>query len=394
MCYPSSRKLCFSPGGILASTELWTSLQNDFQSAIAELNRKYNLYPDDLHYAFELLSSLPFPVSGNALLDGMKEIIHEPDRDYIRLWAYHERAENPDAVKDIIFFSLDAEKKINGAVPHFLPLDSSRIASIFIQVPDPAAVGNFHVYVALEFLNFDACEFKNSSSKEVVKLLPSVSLGRPGLSSYLVDCTRMGMNPSCPSAYADGHVNDGLLLMAFPVSELTNKEIADLLKEEISTLNQKISAFGDRSDLDPLLMGLFYRLVLREYFHLLAIDYDFADLTFPEQFMENKDAWVKQLKANQKSTKNVRTFVSTDEQKGAFSAMDSSYMAKAREFGFALHQNFLKYRKAVRKNTAAKRVKIETSMEEKLRNEKAQVDEEINNNKGKGKPSPLTSVND
>lgn len=59
-----------------------------------------------------------------------------------------------------------------------------------------------------------------------------------------------------------------------------------------------------------------------------------------------------------------------------------------------MHQNFPKYRKAVRKNTAAKRVKIETSMEEELRNEKAQVDEEINNNKGKGNPSPLTSVND
>lgn len=59
-----------------------------------------------------------------------------------------------------------------------------------------------------------------------------------------------------------------------------------------------------------------------------------------------------------------------------------------------MHQNFLKYRKAVRKNTAAKRVKIETNMEEELRNEKAQVDEEINNNKGKGKLSPLASVND
>ena len=31
----------------MASTELWTSLQNDFQSAIAELNRKNDLYPDD-----------------------------------------------------------------------------------------------------------------------------------------------------------------------------------------------------------------------------------------------------------------------------------------------------------------------------------------------------------
>lgn len=59
-----------------------------------------------------------------------------------------------------------------------------------------------------------------------------------------------------------------------------------------------------------------------------------------------------------------------------------------------MHQNFLKYRKAVRKNTSAKRVKIETNMEEELRNEKAQVDEEINNNKGKGKLSPLASVND
>lgn len=48
----------------------------------------------------------------------------------------------------------------------------------------------------------------------------------------------------------------------------------------------------------------------------------------------------------------------------------------------------------MRKNTAAKRVKIETNMEEELRNEKAQVDEEINNNKGKGKLSPLASVND
>lgn len=68
------------------------------------------------------------------------------------------------------------------------------------------------------------------------------------------------------------------------------------------------------------------------------------------------------------------------------------------EVCFGLHQNFLTYRKAVRKNTAAKRVKIgvkiETSMEEELRNEKAQVDEEINNNKGKGKLSPLASVND
>ena len=107
----------------MASTELWTSLQNDFQSAIAELNRKNDLYPDDSHYAFELLSALPFPVSGNALLDGVKEIIQEPDRDYIRLWAYHEREENPDSLKDMIFFSLDAEKKINGVVPHFLPLD-------------------------------------------------------------------------------------------------------------------------------------------------------------------------------------------------------------------------------------------------------------------------------
>lgn len=378
----------------MASTELWTSLQNDFQSVIAELNRKNDLYPDDSHYAFELLSALPFPVSGNALLDGMKEIIQEPDRDYIRLWAYHEREENPDALKDMIFFSLDAEKKINGVVPHFLPLDSSRIASIFIRVPDPAAVGSFHVYVALEFLNFDACEFKNSSSKEVVKLLPSVSLGRPGLSSYLVDCTRMGMNPSCPSAYEDGRVDEGLLLMAFPVSELTNKELAALLKEAISTLNQKISAFLERPDLDPLLMGLFYRLVLREYFHLLAIDYDFADLTFPEQFMKNKDAWLKQLKANQKSIQNARMFVLTDEQKGAFSAMDSSYLAKAREFGFALHQHFLKYRKAVRKNTAAKRVEIETVKEEELETEKAKVDEEVKQNKGKGKSSSSSSVND
>ena len=378
----------------MASTELWTSLQNDFQSAIAELNRKNSLYSDDLHYAFELLSALPFPVSGNALLDGVKEIIREPDRDYIRLWAYHEREENPDALKDMIFFSLDAEKKINGVVPHFLPLDSSRIASIFIRVPDPAAVGNFHVYVALEFLNFDACEFKNSSSKEVVKLLPSVSLRRPGLSSYLVDCTRMGMNPSCPSAYADGRVDEGLLLMAFPVSELTDKEIAALLKADISTLNQEISAFLDRPDLDPLLMGLFYRMVLREYFHLLAVDYDFADLTFPEQFMANKDAWLKQLKANQKSVENARTFILTDEQKGAFSALDSSYLAKAKEFGFALHQNFLKYRKAVRKNTAAKRVEIEADLEEELQKEKAQVDEEIKNNKGKGKSSSSPSVND
>lgn len=378
----------------MASTELWTSLQNDFQSAIAELNRKNSLYPDDLHYAFELLSALPFPVSGNALLDGVKEIIREPDRDYIRLWAYHEREENPDALKDMIFFSLDAEKKINGVVPHFLPLDSSRIASIFIRVPDPAAVGTFHVYVALEFLNFDACEFKNSSSKEVVKLLPSVSLGRPGLSSYLVDCTRMGMNPSCPSAYADGRVDEGLLLMAFPVSELTDKEMAALLKADISTLNQEISSFLDRPDLDPLLMGLFYRLVLREYFHLLAVDYDFANLTFPEQFMANKDAWLKQLKANQKSIENARTFILTDEQKGASSAMDSSYLAKAREFGFALHQNFLKYRKVVRKNTAAKRVEMEADFEEYLQKEKAQVDEEIKSHKGKGKSSSSPSVND
>ena len=59
-----------------------------------------------------------------------------------------------------------------------------------------------------------------------------------------------------------------------------------------------------------------------------------------------------------------------------------------------MHHNFLKYRKAVRKNTAAKRVEIETSMEEEFKNEKAQVDEEINNNKGKGKLSPLASVND
>ena len=59
-----------------------------------------------------------------------------------------------------------------------------------------------------------------------------------------------------------------------------------------------------------------------------------------------------------------------------------------------MHQNFLKYRKAVRKNTATKRVEIETSMEEEFKNEKAQVDEEINNNKGKGKLSPLASVND
>lgn len=378
----------------MASTELWTSLQNDFQSAIAELNRKNSLYPDDLHYAFELLSALPFPISGNALLDGVKEIIREPDRDYIRLWAYHEREENPDALKDMIFFSLDAEKKINGVVPHFLPLDSSRIASIFIRVPDPAAVGTFHVYVALEFLNFDACEFKNSSSKEVVKLLPSVSLGRPGLSSYLVDCTRMGMNPSCPSAYADGRVDEGLLLMAFPVSELTDKEISDLLKEEISALNQEISSFLDRPDLDPLLIGLFYRMVLREYFHLLAVDYDFANLTFPEQFMANKDAWLKQLKANQKSIENARTFILTDEQEGAFSAMDSSYLAKAREFGFTLHQNFLKYRKVVRKNTDAKRVEIEADFEEYLQKEKAQVDEEIKSHKGKGKSSSSPSVND
>lgn len=227
----------------MASTELWTSLQSDFQSSIEELNRENNPYPDDLHYAFELLSALPFPVNGNALLDGVKEIIQEPDRDYIRLWAYNERKGNPDALKDMIFFSLDAEKKINGVVPHFLPLDSSRIESIFIRVPDPAAVGSFHVYVALEFLNFDACEFKDSSSKEVVKLLPSVSFERPGLSSYLVDCTRMGMNPSCPSAYADGRMNEGLLLMAFPVSELTNPEIAARLKAEISTLNQEISSF-------------------------------------------------------------------------------------------------------------------------------------------------------
>ena len=59
-----------------------------------------------------------------------------------------------------------------------------------------------------------------------------------------------------------------------------------------------------------------------------------------------------------------------------------------------LASKFLKYRKAVRKNTAAKRVEIETVMEEEFKNEKAQVDDEINNNKGKGKLSPLASVND
>ena len=109
--------------------------------------------------------------------------------------------------------------------------------------------------------------------------------------------------------------------------------------------------------------------------------------------MKNKDAWLKQLKANQKSIQNARTFILTDEQKGAFSAMDSSYLAKAREFGFVLHQHFLKYRKAVRKNTAAKRMEIETVMEEKFENDKAQVDAEVKQNKGKGKLSSSSSVN-
>ena len=48
----------------------------------------------------------------------------------------------------------------------------------------------------------------------------------------------------------------------------------------------------------------------------------------------------------------------------------------------------------MRKNTAGKRMEIETDMEEKFENDKAQVDSEVKQNKGKGKSSSSSSVND
>lgn len=302
----------------------------------------------DKPYAKEIfLQTLGFPVDGNMLLLGKRSYIPSPDRDYLRQWVYEHQQLNPNFSKEMVFFRLDKNHQINGVTPHYRKLKEGS-GSFFALVPVQNTQGDmfFHVYVALDHLNFKACQFPDEDGKPMEFLIRPYDAKRPGLVQYLVDAAHMGF---CLAPFEPGASDASLDLFAQKFSDDTHKELFNELLDKVQTINRASLSAAALSASDAMFSG-YSQLVQKDFYNRLAVFYDFTDLSPGEPpFFSDSE---KDISKRAKEIETIRNYTLPDDLQAILDEDGRDYSLLVKDHAAQLVALFLEMRIKLRQQTA------------------------------------------